>query len=460
MKSTTSSQTGRNGEMTVPEAVHPLFELDPEAVRCPYEFYAQLREQGPVTWLPQIEVYAVTRFSDISDVLRQPELFSSANVMGPEMIRQTIETTQQLLATSPEFAEVLVRAQPGMAIALLNADPPVHSRQRSIVNRGFTPRRIRESAPTVRRIANELIDRFIADGHVEFVQQFAVPLPASVIADRLGVPREDMDTFKRWSDDFVVAIGNHRLTPDQLQAMLISMAEFYEYFAALIEDRRRTPTDDMLSVIANAHLDGEEELSMAELLYMLSQLLVGGNESTTKLLASAMVLLLRQPTLVERLRADRALIEPFLEEVLRLEPPIQGLYRMATKDTEISGVPIPAGAPLWLVYASGNRDETAFPSPEVVDCERRNARQHLAFGVGPHYCLGAPLARLEAGIGIEILLDRLQDLQLSPDNDFSFEPSYVLHGLHRLDLTFAPGTPRSEAEKLTDDRIDSLTDST
>jgi cytochrome P450 len=287
-------------------------------------------------------------------------------------------------------------------------------------------------------LAEALVDGFVREGRVELVGRFAVPFPLSVIADRLGVPRSDMGDFKRWSDDFTVAIGNHQLGPDELKAMLVSQAEFFSYFDDMVEKRRKEPADDLLSELANARLADGDELERPELLGMLNQFLVAGNETTTKLLAFAARRLAQDPALADRLRSDNSLIEPFVEEMVRLEAPVQGLYRLAVADTTVGGVAIPEGASLWLAYASANHDESAFGDPDDVDLERGYSQPHLAFGFGEHFCLGAALARAEARIGISVLLERMTDIRLDDANRFEFESSYALHGLRELWLTFTP----------------------
>ncbi len=416
-----------------------LFSLDHDAVRCPYPIFERLRREAPVTWVDEIESFVVTRYEDVSYVLRHPELFSSALATGPVLARQVAEGIDTLLGQGGDRIEsVLQRVNRGRARVLLSADPPLHRRQRNLVNRAFTQRRVRESEDAIRSIAEQLVEGFVAAGRVELVGQFAVPLPLSVIADRLGVPRSDMADFKRWSDDFTVAIGNHQLSPDELKAMLLSQAEFFAYFEDMVEKRRKEPGGDLLSELANARLPDGDELQPAELLGMLNQFLVAGNETTTKLLAFAARRLAEDAELAGRLRADGSLIEPFVEEMVRIEAPVQGLYRLAVEDCTVGGTAVPAGACLWLAYASANHDESVFACPENVELERSYSQPHLAFGFGEHFCLGAALARAEARIGISVLLERLADLRLDPANRFEFESSYVLHGLRELWLTYTP----------------------
>jgi cytochrome P450 len=386
-----------------------------------------------VVWVEEIESFAVTRYEDVMAVLKHPELFSSGMATGPVLARQIAQGIAGLMAESNGGIEqALARVSRGQVKVLLSADPPLHRRQRNLVNRAFTQRRVKESEDAIRAIAVELVDRFPSPGPVEFVKAFAVPLPLSVIADRLGVPRADMADFKKWSDDFTAAIGNHHMGPDELRAMMLSQAEFYTYFEAMVDKRRAEPADDLVSELVQSKLPDGDELSAPELLGMLNQFLVAGNETTTKLLAYAMRRLASEPALADRLRSDPALVEPFVEEMLRLESPVQGLYRQAVQDTTVGGVDIPAGSSVWIAYGSANHDGEAFSCPEDVDLERGYSQPHLAFGFGEHFCLGAALARAEARIGLSVLLERLPGLRLAPGNDFAYEPSYALHGLREL----------------------------
>lgn len=410
-----------------------LFRLEPDAVRCPHRLFDLLRDQAPVSWIPEIEAYAVTRYDDVQTVLRAPDVFSSAQATGPVQMRQTREAAAALLEEDPDREAVLRRASAGRTPVLLRSDPPLHQRQRSLVGRAFTPRRARESEPVIVEIAESLCDQMADQDDVDLVRAFAVPLPLTVIADRLGVPRQDMDRFKQWSDDFVVAIGNHDLSSGQLLDMLRSQAEFFEYFTARIEQAAAAePTPDILSDVVHARTEDGEGLSVPEMLGMFSQFLTAGNETTTKLIASGVLRLLEDPELLAEVRADPARIEHFVEETLRLDAPVQGLFRVATRDTEVGGVAIPEGAAVWLVYASANRDDDVFGCPAELDMGRDNARQHLSFGFGEHFCVGAALARLEAAIGLRVLLDRFPKLALSPRHVSEYEPSYVLHGLRAL----------------------------
>ena len=420
-----------------------LFALDSHAVSCPHEVLAGLREESPARWVDEIEAYAVTRYEDIVFVNRHPELFSSRTATGPVLARQMAETIGALVEEDPEVREVISgRAARGRTAVLLNADPPLHSRQRALVNRSFSLRAAKAREADIRRLADDLIDGFPADGEVDLVSALGVPLPLAVIADALGVPISDMADFKRWSDDFVVAIGNHSLSKDDLRRMLHSQAAFFSYFADRIAERRAAPRDDVVTEVVHSRLDGEE-LTEAEMLSMFSQFLVAGNETTTKLIASAALRLALDPALAEGLRTEPDRIGDFVEEVLRLEAPVQGLFRVATEATEVGGVPIPEGAHLWVVYAAGNRDGVVFPSPDDCVLGRESRYPHLSFGVGEHFCLGASLARVEARVAIERLLVRFGTIELVGDADaLRYEPSYVLHGLQSLPLRL--GAPEED----------------
>jgi cytochrome P450 len=415
----------------------PLLELQPDAIACPYPHFARMRDAGPVHEVPELGFVMVTRYKDVLEIARKPEVFSSRLPTGPAMAQTMMQGLMEAIEQSPDLVEVLSKSpvaapQP----VLLMADPPLHTRQRSLVARAFAPKRVAEMDEGIRVIAEALVDEFIDDGRVELVRQFAVTLPLIVIADALGVPRDELPTFKLWSDDFVVAIGNHTLSTDRLVTMMKSQAAFADYFREKIAERRAEPRDDLISDIVHARLDDGEELSEDEMLGMFSQFLVAGNETTTKMLASGMRLLLDHPDQMELVRSDESLLPVLVDEVLRLESPVQGLFRTANVDTEVGGVPVAAGTHLMLVYASGNRDEEVFADADRFDVTRANAKAHLAFGQGPHFCIGAALARAEGRIGFEVLLRRLANIRYAAGNTFEYEESYVLHGLKELHLEF------------------------
>jgi cytochrome P450 len=425
------------------ERVDALIARDQSAIACPYPIFSEIRSVGGVVFSEALGAWLVTRYDDVRAILRDTERFSSLFPTGPQAGGQSLMNGIMELMKDPEMAAVLgsVSMTRGRAAVLLNADPPDHRRQRKLVNPAFRPDRLRRFEPLIRATAQSLMDdvkeALRRDGEVDIVAAFAVGLPMTIIAHALGVPDHDLATFKRWSDDLVMPVGNHDPSVDQVKGFVLSTKAFNEYFLARIAERKVQPTDDILSDIANAVIDGEE-LTDDEQLGMLTQFLVAGNETTTKLITNIVRQLAESPELQTRVRNDRSLVEPLVEEMLRIEAPVGGLFRQTKVDVEINGTAIPAGQHLWLLFASANRDECRFAEPDVVDVDRSNAKEHLAFGNGEHFCPGAGLARAEARIATEVVLDRLADLRLSPDNDYRYGDSFVLRGLERLVVTASP----------------------
>lgn len=434
MTSTASNPTSR---------VDDLIHREQSAIACPYPIFADLRSGGGVAWVESLGAWMITRYDDVRAILRDTERFSSLFPTGPAAGGEALMKGIMELMQEPEMQAVLgsTTMQRGRAAVLLNADPPEHRRQRRLVNPAFRPDRIRGMEPAIRATTERLLDDVCRDlretGTVEIVSRFAVGLPMTIIALALGVPDDDLATFKRWSDDLVMPVGNHNPSTEQVRGFVLSTKAFNEYFLARVAERRVTPTDDILSDIANAEIDGEE-LSDDEQLGMLTQFLVAGNETTTKLITNTIRYLAEDPELQARVRADRSLVETLVEEMLRIEAPVGGLFRQAKVDVEINGTTIPAGDHMWLLFASANRDECKFAQPDRVDLDRTNVKEHLAFGNGEHFCPGAGLARTEARIAVDLLLDRLDDIALAPGNDFEFEDSFVLRGLKRLVVSARP----------------------
>lgn len=399
--------------------------LAPETVECPYPFYRAMREEQPVYEVPGAGFFIVSRYEDILYALSHEEIFSS--MAPPGMQAEPDEEITEIMKTG--YLPVNT---------LLTNDPPSHTRYRALVNKAFSARRVAQLEPSVRLIANELIDRFVQFGKCELVSQFAVGLPLTVIADALGVPRKDMPRFKKWSDDSVAPLGGMITRQRELECAR-SIVEFQHYFAERLEERRSAPRDDILTDLINARLDTTEPLNTAEMLSILQQLLVAGNETTTNLIASAMMLLCQNPDQLDAVAKDRSLIGNLVEETLRVESPVQGLFRVAKCHTELGGVKIPAHARVLLMYASGNRDEGHFADAQRFDVRRADARTHLAFGQGVHFCLGAALARLEGKVGFETLFARIRNIRLAKDrSDLTHTPSFILRGLKQLHLEFDP----------------------
>jgi cytochrome P450 len=428
------------GPEEAPLSHKPLIDLDPAAIRRSHLYFRAMREGGRVYPIPELDVLAITRYDDVLAILRNPELFSSAEPTGPQSGSGLESALAMALDDHPELMGLLEKASSVTSgRVLVTADPPVHTRQRSLVGKAFSPRRVAAMETRIRVIADGLIDDFASLGNVELVREFAVPLPLIVIAEALGVPKDDLPMFKRWSDHFVAALGNPNLTSENLVDMIQSQSEFADYFSTIIEERRADPHDDLITDIVQSNIDGQI-LSDTEMLGMFAQFLVAGNETTTKLMTSTIMLLLDRPELFDSVRKEPDRLAGVIEESLRLEGPVQCIFRKATTDTELAGVPIAADSHLMLAYASANRDPDVFADPDHLNPERENAKTHLGFGQGPHFCLGASLARAEARIGLDSLIARLDGLRYAPENTFEYEPSYLHHGLKELHLEFRPGS--------------------
>ena len=376
--------------------------LDPEIQSDPFAMYEAMHAMLGIYQMPETGFYIASRYADVRAVLMDPDTFSNdvdrASLQGPELS----EKHQQYLNQ---------HGWPHIQ-TLQRTDAPEHVRYRKLVDRVFTVGRVKEMTPRIERLAHALIDRFIDQGECEFVTQFALLLPGTILAQEMGLAANQVETFKRWADA-MLAPASYVMTQDALRQVADVELEAQHHLARLFEKRRREPQDDLISALVHAHVEGEEPLSMAELQSVMSQLIGGGFESTTTAIGHAMWQLLRHPELMNRLREEPKLMKGFVEESVRMESPTQGLRRRVTKDTELSGTPIAAGSVVIVRYGAANRDASKFDCPHVFDLTRSNASTHLAFGAGVHFCVGAVLARQEIATGIAVILDRLDNIALA-----------------------------------------------
>ena len=403
--------------------------VSPEVLECPYPYYERVREEAPVHQTP-LGFWAVSRYEDVLSVVRNPEMFSSL-----------AQSNSFVTTPPPEVIEIAKQGYPRVN-TLLSNDPPSHTQFRNLVNKAFLPKRVAQLEDSIRKITNDLIDAFINDGKVDLVEQFAVGVPLTVIADALGVDRADMPKFKKWSDDSVAPLSG-MLTPERQIECAHSRIEFQNYMVDRVHEREANLRDDLLSDLVQARFDSGERagegMTMAEMLDVIAQLLVAGNETTTKLIAAATLMLIENPEQMAKVRADHSLIPNLVEEALRMEAPVQMLPRFTKEDVEVGGVAIPKGSVVMVMYGCANRDGAKYPNPDMFDIERDNARTQMAFGQGPHFCVGAALARSEARIAFELLLSRLNNIALaSVDAPTHRELSMTLRGLTNLHLTFTP----------------------
>ena len=411
----------------------PLGEInafDPDLLQDPYLFYQRLRDEAPVFRDPKTGIVSVATFDLIMEVNRQPLVFS--NAFG-EALRSGSAGTMD-----PE--ELAISAEGVLVVnTMLTADPPDHTRYRKLAMQAFTHKRVEGMVDYVAKVTNDLIDAFIDEGRCEFKSAFANHLPMTVIADALGVPRADMDRFHRWSDAFVVQLGGVSDRQTRLEAAR-RIVEFQRYFIDRIEEKRANPTDDVISALVHANLAEEGDprpMTYAELLSILQQLLVAGNETTAHTLTAGLYYLTADPELRARVIADPELIPGFVEETLRLLSPTNNMWRVVKRDAVIGQFPVKAGEVLLLRYGSGNRDAGRFPRPDNFDPARPDARDHLAFGAGIHTCLGAQLARKEMVTAFAIIIERLKNPRFAKGlNSFRYNPNILLRGVLELHVEF------------------------
>jgi len=416
--------------MSAPPALASQNPFDPALLADPWDYYRRVREHAPVYREPNTGVFLISSFAAVTEVLRDWERFSNrfARAMGG------------LGSPPPEVLEVAKEGYPPVD-TMLTADPPEQRRFRKLVNKAFSAKRVEGLGPRVETIAGELADRIAARGRAELLGEFAQPLPLTVIAEQLGAPREDLALFRKWTDGFVAQLGGVADLAGQVAAARL-IVEFQHYFAARLEERRKEPCDDILSDIVHAHVEDERPLDVTEMLSILQQLLVAGNETTASAIVEGMWLLIEQPEQLERLRAEPELVPNAVEEILRLATPTANMWRLCTTDTSVAGVEIPAGSMCMVRYAAANRDPEQFPDPDRFDVARSNAGEHLAFGLGIHHCLGAVLARKELGIAFRTLLDRFEGFALDPSALAPrHRPNILLWGFDSLPITFRRRSP-------------------
>jgi len=412
------------------------FSNDPQVRNCPYPHFARIRDEDGLRYHPDIDAYVVSRHADTTEVLRDPVTFSSKLPFGRVAAQRERRALEGLLAERPELEALIPALKPRRTPTLVNCDPPQHMRQRRLVHASFSTRRIVDAEPWVDALANQLIDMFAAGGEVDLVPRLCIPFPVQVIARMLGVSDDRQADFKRWSDDFMRAAGNDGLTPDVMIAAMRGQAELFAYLEEQIEERRRAPGEDLISSIVAARQPGDEPLSVNEMLAMCSQFLVAGNETTTALIGSALLALARNASLADELRADPDRIAPFLEEVLRLDGPVQGVFRSVTRDTQIGGFPLKAGDQVFVIHGAANRDPAAYPEKQAADTNE--AGRHFSFGFGEHFCLGSGLARMEARLAVCAMLRRFSTIALPDGFEPAYAPTYMMRSLVALPLLLEP----------------------
>ncbi|HKA16642.1 MAG TPA: cytochrome P450 [Myxococcota bacterium] len=404
----------------------------------PYPLYAQLRAHAPLYFAAEAKVYCLSRHEDVMTVLRSPEDFSSDAMRtmlagerpgsdptsNPVAVRRMMAFVQ---AFPFEVQEMLA------ARNLIAEDPPRHGAMRALVNRGFTPRRISDWEPRIRAIAEECLGEVRRARGFDLIEELAMPLPVRVIAEILGVAPERYADFKRWSDQLVSSSSGSGRTADPVASGFAgAMGEFGQYIAGVAQERESEPGSDLVSVLVHEQ-SGEVGLSRAEVTMFVLLLLGAGNETTTNLIGNAVLALLDHPEELECLREHPRLLPGAIEEVLRWNAPVQYVFRRARRDVEIAGGCIPENAAVLVLLGSANRDERRWGPTAAEFRVERNPQGHLAFGFGNHFCLGASLARLEARVALEALLEELPGLRRR-DTGVDYVDSFLVRGPRRLPL--------------------------
>ena len=423
--------------------------FDRDTNNCPYEAYKRLRSDAPVWKDPVTGMYLVTRYEDIRNIIADTARFSNqvsgASTFSKEVVQPDRDEISNDLRAALEQEEQIQRLyeEKGWPPApnMDALDDPRHRQLRQTFEAAFRPAGIAALEDYIEGLAHRLIDAFIDRGTCECVAEFAIPLPLFVIGRQMGLSEEEMLVIKPWTEAFVRRLGLMQ-TPEQRMRSAEQEIEFQHFFKAKYDRLREDPDGSLLSDLVNTVIPAwGRTLTDAELhAELMIDFMVGGSETTTNALSAGVLLLIQNPEVHRQLRADpEARLPTFIEEVLRLESPVQCLLRQTLCDVELHGVEIPAGSIINLRFGSANRDEDQYSCPEALDLERSRPKSHLAFGAGTHHCLGAPLARRELHHGFNALLERLQDLRLAAGTEpLEYHPNYFLRALRELNITFRP----------------------
>lgn len=400
----------------------------PEMQQDPFPWYAALRRNAPVWTHPASGIVFVSRHVHVSQVLADPHTYSSRIASRP--------SAREVDARVRAILEEGFPAVP----TLLTEDPPLQTRYRKAVGKALSTRRILALEGRIRALSAEILEAWPLRGRVDVMSTLSIPLPIRVIGHLLCMKPEVLQHVKRWSDASVAGLGV-RITDEERIAAARSVVELQRYWQSELEARLAAPNDDILSALTQAELEdesgAERRLDFPEMISILQQLMVAGNETTTKVINETFKLLLENPRWIARMKSDPATIPAIVEESLRLASPNQGMFRYVTRETELDGIAIPQGALIWLMFGSANRDESVFPNPDAFDPERPNLKESVAFGRGAHFCIGAPLARLELRVLFEQIAKRVASFALPRGFELRYEPSYVLRGLAALELDVA-----------------------
>ncbi len=394
---------------------------DLEVRANPYPFYAQLRSQDPVHWDEELGFWVLTRYADIASVYHDPR-FSRAQ--GLRRGFEHLPESEQIVA------EPVYRS---FSKTIFYSDPPYHTRLRGLVNSAFTPTAVEQMRPYVERTVDNLLDTVQAKGQMDVIHDFAYPLPILVIAQMLGLPAEERIRFKKWSDDLFAILGSVPHAPERMEQAAHSLTELTSYVTQLSEARRKQPGEDLLTALVEATQEGQH-LSQEELVANMIILLSAGHETTSNLIGNGLLALLQHPDQMQKLRDEPDLIASAVEEMVRYDNPVQISYRSAAEDIEISGKCIHKGELVNSILAAGNRDPEHYSEPDRFDITRDEGK-HLGLGLGIHFCLGAPLLRLEAQVAFTSILHRFLELRLATET-LEWQEHPIFRGVKSLPVIF------------------------
>ncbi|KPM54035.1 cytochrome [Frankia sp. CcI49] len=417
---------------------------DESLVENPYPYFDDLRATCPVLPLPHLGVVAVTGYAEATEVYRDVDTFSSCNsVVGPFAVFPVPLEGDDVGAIIDEH-----RDQLPMNEHMVTMDPPMHTNERALVMRMLTPKRLQENEEFIQGLAGRQLDEFIDDGRCEFIRAYAQPFAMLAVADVLGVPEADHERFRK---GFGLSTSPGQIgAGGESDGELNALGWLDNWFSKYIEDRRQNPRNDVLTQMATATYPDGSIPEVIAVVRAATFLFAAGQETTARLLGAVLKYLAENPEVQDELRANRELIPDLIEESLRVESPVKADFRLARRNTTVGGVEVAAGTPVMLLNGAANRDPRHFECPAEFRHDRKNVRQHIAFGRGVHSCPGGPLARVEARISLERILDRTRDIRLSEEHHgpagerrFKYEPTWVLRGLTELHLEFTPVTSGS-----------------
>ncbi|HSB00320.1 MAG TPA: cytochrome P450 [Anaerolineales bacterium] len=393
----------------------------PQVRANPYPFYAQLRSQDPIHWDEEFGFWVLTRYADIASVYQDPR-FSRAQGLQSGF--------EHLPASEQTIAEPVYRC---FSKTMFYSDPPYHTRLRGLVNKAFTPTAVEQMRPYVQRTVDTLLDAMPGNGEIDFIHDFAYPLPILVISQMLGLPTEERGQFKKWSDDLFAILGSVPHSPELMEGAASSLVALTEYITKLSKARREQPRADLLTALVEATEAGER-LTQEELVANMIILLSAGHETTINLIGNGLLALLKNPDQMQKLRDEPGLVASAVEEMMRYDNPVQIAYRSAAEDVEMGGKYIRKGQLINSILAAGNRDPEHFSEPDRFDITRDEGR-NLGFGLGIHFCLGAPLVRLEAQTAFTTLLHRFPKLSLATE-DLEWQEHPIFRGVKSLPVEF------------------------